>query len=163
MMSDEMETAVTGGEVSRAVQIVAKYGLLFGFSVALVATLGSLYFSEIRRFIPCTLCWYQRILMYPLVVIFIVGLIERDRILPNYVLPFSLVGILVSGYHYALQNSVFSNAQTCTIGIPCTVRYVNYLGFITIPFMALTAFTLISVAMFAVIWARRRQSGAAED
>jgi disulfide bond formation protein DsbB len=163
MMSDEMETAVTGGEVSRAVQIVAKYGLLFGFLVALVATLGSLYFSEIRRFIPCTLCWYQRILMYPLVVIFIVGLIERDRILPNYVLPFSLVGILVSGYHYALQNSVFSNAQTCTIGIPCTVRYVNYLGFITIPFMALTAFTLISVAMFAVIWARRRQSGAAED
>lgn len=128
------------------------------FAVALTATLGSLYFSEIRHFIPCTLCWYQRILMYPLVIITLVGIIEQDDFLPTYVLPFSLIGILVSGYHYLLQWGVFGNAAACTVGIPCNARYISYFGFVTIPFLALTAFILITIIMLAT-----RKAYAQED
>jgi len=73
------------------------YGAHLAFAVALTAMLGSLYFSEIARFIPCTLCWYQRILMYPLTVIILVGIIERDEFLPKYVLPLSIIGIILLG------------------------------------------------------------------
>ncbi len=127
--------------------LLQRHGAHLAFLVALTATLGSLYFSEIRHFIPCTLCWYQRILMYPLVIITLVGIIERDDFLPTYVLPFSLVGLCLSAYHYAIQWGVLGSTTACTIGIPCNVRYVNYLGFITIPFMALTAFSLITIIM----------------
>lgn len=130
-------------------QFFQGYGAHLTFIVALTAMLGSLYFSEIRHFIPCTLCWYQRILMYPLVIILLVGIIEQDQFLSTYVLPFSLIGILVSGYHYLIQWGVFGNTSACTVGIPCNLRYVNYFGFITIPFMALTAFVLITLIMLA--------------
>jgi disulfide bond formation protein DsbB len=126
-----------------------KHGAHLAFLVALTATLGSLYFSEIRHFIPCTLCWYQRILRYPLVIITLVGIVERDELLPTYVLPFSLIGLCVAAYHYAIQLGVFGNTTACNVGIPCSLRYVNYLGFITIPFLALTAFILITILMFA--------------
>ncbi|MFQ5434013.1 MAG: disulfide oxidoreductase [Anaerolineae bacterium] len=126
------------------------YGAHLAFAVALTAMLGSLYFSEIARFIPCTLCWYQRILMYPLTVIILVGIIERDEFLPKYVLPLSIIGIGISSYHYLLQLGVFGHASGCTVGVPCNSRYVNYLGFITIPFMALTAFILITIIMLAI-------------
>lgn len=124
-----------------------KYGVQVAFVVALTAMLGSLYYSEIAHFIPCTLCWYQRILMYPLALILLVGLIEQDELVYNYVLPFSVVGICLSTYHYLIQMGIFGNTSTCNIGIPCSSRYVNYLGFITIPFMALTAFILITIFM----------------
>jgi disulfide bond formation protein DsbB len=123
------------------------YGGLLAFVVAATATLGSLYFSEIAGFVPCTLCWYQRILMYPLTLITLVGIIEKDEYLPLYVLPLSIIGMGVSGYHVLVQKGVFSNATSCTVGVPCSLSYVNYLGFITIPVMAFTAFLLISILM----------------
>jgi disulfide bond formation protein DsbB len=129
------------------------YGAHLAFAVALTAMLGSLYFSEIARFIPCTLCWYQRILMYPLTIIILVGIIERDEFLPKYVMPLSIVGMGASSYHYLLQLGVFGHSSGCTIGVPCNSRYVNYFGFITIPFMALTAFTLITLVMSVMKWA----------
>ncbi len=125
------------------------YGGILALVVAVTATLGSLYFSEVAGFVPCTLCWYQRILMYPLTLITLVGIIKQDESLPAYVLPFSLIGMGVSGYHVLIQNGVFSHPATCTIGVPCSLRYVNYLGFITIPLLALTAFTLITALMLA--------------
>ena len=134
--------------------ILIKYGVLAAFVVALVAMLGSLYYSEIAHFIPCTLCWYQRILIYPLVLILLVGLVEQDDFVYNYVLPFSLIGLALSTYHYLIQQGLFGNTTACTIGIPCSARYVNYLGFITIPFMALIAFILITFFMLL----RRRAS-----
>lgn len=130
-------------------QFVEIYGPYFAFVVALTATLGSLFFSEIAHFIPCTLCWYQRILMYPLTIITLVGIIEKDEFLPKYMLPFSIVGMAVSTYHYLIQLGVFGNAASCSIGIPCNARYVSYLGFITIPLMALTAFILLTIIMLA--------------
>ena len=136
---------------------IVRYGVPLALIVAFTAVTGSLYYSEIAGFVPCRLCWYQRILMYPLVIIILIGLIEQDEILPNYVLPFSLIGAGVSSYHYLLQLGVIGEAGACAIGIPCNVRYVNYAGFITIPFMALTAFILITGSMLAVKWAYSRQ------
>ncbi len=138
---------------------IIRYGVPLALIVAFTAVTGSLYYSEIAGFVPCRLCWYQRILMYPLVIIILIGLIEQDEILPNYVLPFSLIGAGVSSYHYLLQLGVIGEAGACAIGIPCNARYVNYAGFITIPFMALTAFILITGSMLAVKWAYSRQFG----
>jgi disulfide bond formation protein DsbB len=90
--------------------------------------------------------------MYPLSLILLIGLVEQDELVHNYVLPFSVVGIGLSTYHYLIQQGLFGNTSACIVGIPCSARYVNYLGFITIPFMALTAFVLITVFM----WLRRR-------
>ncbi len=122
--------------------------LYFALIVAWAATLGSLYFSEIRHFIPCTLCWYQRILMYPLSIILLIGIICRDQGIAYYVLPFSGVGILLSSYHYLIQKTViFSTSTACASGVPCTATWINWFGIITIPFLALIAFILITLAM----------------
>ncbi|HFQ93318.1 MAG TPA: disulfide bond formation protein B [Anaerolineae bacterium] len=136
---------------------IIRYGAPLALIVAFTAVAGSLYYSEIAGFVPCRLCWYQRVLMYPLVIIILIGLIEQDEILPNYVLPFSIIGIGVSSYHYMLQLGIFGNAGACSIGVPCNVRYVNYAGFITIPLMALTAFVLLTGIMLAVKWAYGRK------
>ncbi len=127
-----------------------RYGGVLALFVAAIATLGSLYYSEIAGFIPCTLCWYQRILMYPLVLITLVGVIEQDEYLPYYVLPFTVIGMGVSGYHVLIQKGMFSAPATCTIGIPCGLSYVNYLGFITIPLLAFTAFLIITILMIMI-------------
>jgi disulfide bond formation protein DsbB len=134
---------------ANSTQFLQKYGAHLAFLVALTATLGSLYYSEIRHFTPCTLCWYQRILMYPMVIIALVGIVERDEFLPAFVLPFSIIGMLVSGYHYLVEWGVAESPTACAVTIPCNFRWVNYFGFISIPLMALTAFVLITVIMFA--------------
>lgn len=115
---------------------------------ASVATAGSLYFSDVLGLIPCLLCWYQRILMYPLVIILAVGILRRDRNLPFYVLPVALFGGTISLYHYLLTKTNWLPAPPClNNGPPCTVDYFNWFGFINIPLMALTAFAIISVMM----------------
>ncbi|MFQ5614291.1 MAG: disulfide oxidoreductase [Anaerolineae bacterium] len=128
-------------------------GAYMALGPAIAATLGSLYYSEIAGFVPCTLCWYQRILMYPLTLIILVGILKLDEYLPNYVLPFSIIGIFVSGYHYLLQLGVFSHSAACSAGVSCSVRWVNFFGFVTIPFQALLAFIIITVVMLAARWA----------
>jgi len=136
---------------------IQEYAPALAALVAITATLGSLYYSEVAGYIPCTLCWYQRILMYPLVaILLLVGLISRDSLLPRYVLPLSLIGIFVSSYHYLVQWGVVGGTNVCTSGVPCSGRFVNWLGFITIPLQALTAFTIITLAMFTTRWAHRQ-------
>lgn len=127
-----------------------KYVVGLAFLVALTATLGSLYFSEVAKFFPCILCWYQRILMYPLVIIILVGWIEQDEYLPRYVLPLSIGGMLLSTYHYMVQWGLFSSEAVCAVGVPCSIRYINWAGFITIPFLALAAFTMITIIMLVI-------------
>lgn len=125
--------------------------------VALVATLGSLYFSEIRGFVPCTLCWYQRILMYPLVLILGVATYRQDERGFAYSLPLSVAGILVATYHVLDQNVPgFGAPALCAAGVPCSAKYINWLGFISIPVLSLTAFALIT-AMLLVSRARARR------
>jgi disulfide bond formation protein DsbB len=129
--------------------------LMLSWITAIIATLGSLFFSEVMHFIPCNLCWYQRILMYPLAVSLGIAFYRNDQEVYKYVLPFSVAGMIVSGYHYGLQKIPFlQKFEVCTSGIPCSGQYINWLGFITIPFLAFVAFTIITIAMLAL----RKQS-----
>jgi disulfide bond formation protein DsbB len=112
--------------------------------VALVATGGSLFFSEVMELPPCVLCWYQRIAMYPLVVIVAVGIVSGDRRWKWYALPLAVAGFLIAVYHNLLYYGLIPESITpCTEGISCTSRQIEWLGFITIPLMALAAFTII--------------------
>jgi disulfide bond formation protein DsbB len=140
--------------MSKTARLFQQYGAFLAFAVALTATLGSLSYSEIAHFVPCTLCWYQRILMYPLAIITLVGILQQDEGLPNQVLPFSILGMGVATYHYLTQLGVVSHSATCSVGVPCNLRYVNYFGFVTLPLLSLAAFTLITLIMVAVKWAQ---------
>lgn len=118
---------------------------------ALVALCGSLFFSEILGWIPCQLCWIQRILMYPLSLILMVGILRDDRGVYMYVLPLSLAGMAVSLYHYLEVLKVIAPSP-CVGSVPCSVDYLTPIltgpwSFIKIPFLALVAFTIISVMM----------------
>jgi disulfide bond formation protein DsbB len=134
-----------------------EYGAYVAFGMALVSTLGSLYYSQIVGFVPCTLCWYQRIAMYPLTVITLVGILRHDEHVAAYVLPLSVSGIGLSTYHYLIQLGVIAHPAVCTVGVPCDFRYVNYFGFVTIPLMALVAFVIITVSMVLSTWAGLRK------
>lgn len=124
---------------------------------------GSLYFSEVMGFLPCVLCWYQRILMYPLAGILTIGLLRRDAKLPVYVLPFSILGMGFSTYHYLLEKTDwFGGVEVCQAGVSCTIQWINWLGFITIPFLALTAFTIITVMMLIALFASEPVTDEAE-
>lgn len=139
---DALEDAPLLGALGRLSRYIA-------LLAACLATGGSLFFSEVLQWIPCTLCWYQRILMYPLSVLIAVGILRRDAGLPLLVLPFSLTGIGVSLYHYLLIKTDWFPPPPCRSGVPCTVDYIDIFGFINIPFLALTAFLIISVMMLA--------------
>lgn len=116
---------------------------------SLVAMLGSLFFSEVMKLPPCSLCWYQRILMYPLVFILATGILLEDKRVKYYVLPLSILGLLIAFYHNLLYYNIIPEAIVpCSTGVSCTSRQLTWLGFITIPLMSLTAFFNITVAMF---------------
>lgn len=122
--------------------------LYLAWLVAVVATLGSLYFSEIKEFIPCELCWYQRILMYPLSILLGIAAFFDEHHIRKYVLPLSILGMLISTFHYMEQKIPgFAAIKPCTQGVPCNAQYINWFGFVTIPFLALTGFTLITVLL----------------
>ncbi|MGG1676763.1 disulfide oxidoreductase [Neobacillus sp. NRS-1170] len=130
--------------------------LVVSWIAAIIATLGSLYFSEVMHFVPCTLCWYQRIFMYPLAIILGIAVYRNDRGIYKYVLPLSLIGILISGYHTLLQKIPYlQQFEMCTSGVPCSKDYINWLGFITIPLLALIAFITITISL--VILARSQK------
>ena len=126
--------------------------LILIWAVSLVATLGSLYFSEVRGYIPCTLCWYQRIFMYPIVIMTTVALVQKNVKIAVTTAVFSCIGGCISIYHYGLQKLDFLADSAPACGqIPCTGQYINWLGFITIPFLALTAFVMIALTSFYMI------------
>lgn len=130
--------------------------LVLSWITALIATLGSLYFSEVLHYIPCTLCWYQRIFMYPLAIILGIAVYRNDQGIYKYVLPLSMIGMLISGYHTLLQKiPYFQQFEMCTTGVPCSKDYLNWLGFITIPLMAFIGFTIITICLIVI--ARRKE------
>jgi|SRR5690625_1813329 len=121
--------------------------MIFIWIVALVATLGSLYFSEIKNFEPCLLCWVQRIFMYPIVLIILIGIIIKDKKAIIYSTVFSGIGFLISAYHYIIQKIPFFQQSAPSCGrIPCTGEFINWLDFITIPFLAGSAFLIIFIS-----------------
>lgn len=126
--------------------------LYASWAVSLLATMGSLYASEILKFPPCVLCWYQRIAMYPLTVILLVGILIKDKYLPLYVLPLSIVGGLIALFHYLLQRGVVpESVGPCVLGISCTRTYVEWFGFVTIPLLSMLAFVFITLSMIVVL------------
>ncbi|KQL48897.1 disulfide oxidoreductase [Brevibacillus choshinensis] len=122
------------------------------WGIALIATAGSLFFSEVLKYIPCDLCWYQRILMYPLVILLGVASAKKDYKMSLYTLILSVIGGLISLYHYLIQKvpALHELGNACGI-VPCNSDYINWLGFITIPFLALIAFALIIVLQIIVL------------
>lgn len=119
--------------------------------VALVATLGSLYLSEIAHLEPCRLCWYQRIAMYPLVVILAIGAARADAAVRRYAAPVAGIGLGVAVYHYLIQHFPDLEAGTCSVGVSCAAPYIWEFGFVSIPYMAAAAFAPILVLLAASV------------
>jgi disulfide bond formation protein DsbB len=110
---------------------------------------GSLYFSQVAHFTPCALCWYQRIAMYPLSIVLLIAALRGDRRVAWYVVPVATIGALFAAYHTQLQAFPSQHSSFCTLAEPCTVRYVWEFGFVSLPFMALSAFVFV-ITMTAV-------------
>lgn len=137
---------LVGGPASGLTEAIEPVRLPLAWAVAVVATLGSLYYSEIAHFVPCKLCWFQRIAMYPLAVTLGIATFRRDRGFRPYVLAHCAIGGAVALYHSFLQwFPPEGGSSFCTRDAPCTERYVWEFGFVSLPFMALTAFLLIAV------------------
>ncbi|MEX0791424.1 MAG: disulfide oxidoreductase [Actinomycetota bacterium] len=116
------------------------------FAVALTSTLGSLYLSEIAHYVPCKLCWYQRIAMYPLVPILLVAMFRKDNRVVSYVLPLTIIGGSISTYHLLLERfPQLEGAASCDADNPCSAILLVRFGYLTIPIMALSGFALITV------------------
>jgi disulfide bond formation protein DsbB len=139
--------------------LIQKYILYVAWIQAFLATTSSLYFSEIAMFPPCVLCWYQRIMMYPLVIILAIGIVKKDTSVPIYVLPLSIIGLLIAFYHNLLYYGLLpKTAAPCIQGVSCTTKYVAYLGFITIPFLSFLAFVVITLACVLYWRLNRKES-----
>ena len=126
------------------------WSLLFAaWTLVTIATLGSLFFSEIVGVPVCVLCWYQRIAMYPLVLILAIGLLPYDPRVLYYTAALTFVGWLTASYHVLLVAGVIpASAQPCVQGIPCSETHVSLLGFLNIPALSLLTFTAIGVLLF---------------
>jgi disulfide bond formation protein DsbB len=155
--SVEVEDAVFGWR-----ERFERYALAGAFTVALLATFGSLYFSEIVGYEPCRLCWYQRIAMYPLVVILAVATWRRDVNVRWYAIPIALIGAGVATYHYFLEWFPQIDIAACKVGVPCTAVWFRELGFVSLPFLALVAFGMIIVLLLVPLRARDRDEASAE-
>jgi len=122
----------------------------FAWLASMLAMGGSLYFSEVIGFAPCLMCWYQRIAMYPLVVILGVAFFRSDAAVWRFALPLSLIGLVISTYHVTIQLRPSLEAVSCGAGPPCSGRYVAVFGFVSIPWMAGAAFLFISTLLLAL-------------
>ena len=129
----------------------ARHALLLSFIVALTATLGSLFFSEIVKFEPCKLCWYQRIFMYPQVLLLGLALYKKTEEILDYSIALSLLGGSVALYHYLLQIGIIpaETFKCSTVGysVSCTEKFATSFGYITLPLMAFTAFLTIALLL----------------
>jgi disulfide bond formation protein DsbB len=117
--------------------------------VVSIATLASLFFSEVMDVPVCVLCWYQRIAMYPLVLILAIGLFPFEPRVVRYAGPLAGVGWLIALFHVLLAAGIIpENVQPCVQGIPCSETHISLLGFLNIPVLSLITFSLIGVLLF---------------
>jgi disulfide bond formation protein DsbB len=130
------------------------YELWLAFVVSAVATAGSLFFSESAGFVPCELCWYQRICMYPLSILTLFAALANDHRVARYLLPLPVVGAGISIYHLLVENHVVAQAQGCLISAPggCATKWINEFGYMTIPTLALTGFVLCFAFLSFAAW-----------
>jgi disulfide bond formation protein DsbB len=130
-----------------AVAAIGPAALPLAFAVAAVAMAGSLYFSEVAHFTPCRLCWYQRICMYPLVPLLGLAAWRRDPGIRPYAATLAGIGALIASYHVLLERHPEWETSICELNNPCTLKWINRFGYLTIPTMALSAFALILVLL----------------
>lgn len=137
-------------------KFLKEYSLYIAWGIALTATMGSLYYSEIMNLPPCVLCWYQRISMYPMVVILGVGILLKNRLIHLYALPLTIIGFLIAVYHNLLYFNILpESAAPCVAGVSCTTQFVKLLGFLDIPLQGLIAFTFINIFLI-IYWRMNR-------
>lgn len=130
-------------------QLFKYYGVFFAWIISIIATITSLYFSEIAHFAPCTLCWYQRICMYPLFLILGVATYREDRNIYIYVSPLTFIGMTLSLFHYLEQKVPLLRAiLPCRVDVPCDVDYLNLAGFVTIPLFSFLSFLLMTLFLW---------------
>lgn len=127
--------------------------------LAAVSTTGSLFFSYVMQFEPCVLCWYQRIFLFPLVIILAIGLFPFDKSVVKYGLPLAIAGWLAALYHTLLYSGVIPESiQPCSQGVSCTEKYIELFGFVTIPMLSLLSFsTIIGLLVFLTQTNRNRK------
>lgn len=130
--------------IKQIIQFFSQNALAFAFLVATAATIGSLFFSEIAHFPPCKLCWYQRIFMYPQVLILGIAAYKNDFGVKKYIIPLSIMGLIIALYQYALQMAPFPLPCTDEIA-SCAAKQFAIFSYITIPLMSATAFAAIIV------------------
>ena len=139
---------------------VAPQSVLLAWIVATVTTLGSLYYSEHAGFVPCELCWYQRIVMYPLVIVLGVAWLRRDTRVWMTALVFVSIGAPLSLYHWLVERvPAFAESSSCSVTTPCSAPWFEKFGFVTLSWMALSAFLLIGVLMVCGIVGSRAYQG----
>lgn len=118
--------------------------VFIAWMVASVSTLGALFLGEVMGYTPCVLCWYQRIGMFPLVLILAAGLFPFDRGVVRYALPLALAGWLLAVFHWAVASGLVPERATpCSQGVPCSVEQISWFGFLTLPMLSVLAFSAI--------------------
>jgi len=131
---------------------LTKYGIHFAFVTVLGATVLSLLYSEVFGFVPCGLCWFQRALLYPQVVILGIALWQKRRDVADYIIGLSAFGALIALYQHYLQmgGSAFAVCPTAGVGADCAKRIMFEFGYITFPLMAFTVFAFLIILMLFV-------------
>ena len=123
--------------------------LTLAWLLACVATTGSLFFSEVMHFPPCSLCWYQRICMYPLTVILLPAVLNYDRTVLKYSVPLASIGTIISIYHNLVYVGLIPETLSpCSMGVSCKAKFIQWFGFLDIPQMSLIAFILVLASLF---------------
>ena len=131
--------------------------IFLGWLIACMSTLGSLFFSYVMEFAPCILCWYQRICLFPLVIILARGLFPLDRHVIKYALPLAAMGWLLAAYHNLLYAELIpADMQPCGRGISCTEEHIELFGFLSIPLLSLISFTTL-VSILIILQRRSRK------
>ena len=130
---------------------VREAGLWLMCAVTGGAMVGSLYFSEVANYAPCKLCWYQRIAMYSIAIITFVAALRRDRKIAPYTIVLAAVGLVVSTYHYLLEWYPTLETSVCSLDTPCTTIWFREFGFVTLCFMAGSAFIFVISTSLALI------------
>ena len=145
LLAGLLALAGLGGPLEAIRSSLWGYELWSAFVVAAVATGGSLFFSEVAGFVPCELCWFQRICMYPLSLLTLFLAFHADNRVARYLIPFPLVGAGVSIYHLLVENKVVAQASACLVSAPggCATKWIDQFGWVTIPTLALTGFVLL--------------------
>ncbi|MFJ8219116.1 MULTISPECIES: disulfide bond formation protein B [Bacillus cereus group] len=128
--------------------IIRKYHIVIAWMIATSATVISLVFSEWMKLPPCDLCWYQRMAMYPLVLILGIGMFRKDPYVSTYAFPFVCIGLLIAVYQITIQAFPTSELKMCSVGVSCTEDYLNLFGFISIPMLSFVGFLAIIILLY---------------